>query len=364
MRIGAGTLRWWLGRLALVAVGILAGCGMLEIALRISRPIPEIANPLYGFHVSDSGLGWRGRPSIKMRFHRPDFDALVETGADGWRSADPAPPAAPTQKILFLGDSFTWGWGVSQGEVFTDELQRRLSPAIGIYNRGVNAFGTAQEYLLMERELGQTHYDHVVLMFFFNDVSNNVDGRRGRRPYFALADDRLLPVNLPAAPLMSPVTRFLKDHVRSFQFIDYEINSLLDRLEGEDEPADTPGPDLDRENLPGAAETAHLLVAMQRLAQDKHARFTVVWIPHRTELEREISVVPYVRAARAIVEDACRRAGIPFIDLAPAFRQRALSGEALIFAHDEHWNAAGHRLAAEQLLASSVFAGPNVSANH
>ncbi len=339
-------------------------CGVLEIVLRVSTPIPEIANPLYGFHVSDSGLGWKGRPSIRLRFHRPDFDALVETGPDGWRRANPAPPADAVTKVLFLGDSFTWGWGVSQGEVFTDELQRRLPSTVAVYNRGVNAFGTAQEYLLMERELGRTHYDEVVLMFFFNDVRNNIDGRHGRRPYFALAGDRLVPENQPATPLMSPLTRFLKDHVRSFQFIDYEFKTLRDQLEdGEDGDVEdgAGGPDIDFHTLPGAAETERLLTAMQGLAQEHHAGFSVVWVPHRSELEQQPSAIPLIRAIRALVEDTCHRHDIPLIDLAGPFSEKTHAGTPLIFPHDEHWNPTGHRVAAEVLLASPLFARKEIT---
>jgi len=47
---------------------------------------------------------------------------LFGTFFDGARRPD------ATEHVLFLGDSFTWGWGVSQGEVFTDLLQRRFAP--------------------------------------------------------------------------------------------------------------------------------------------------------------------------------------------------------------------------------------------
>lgn len=90
----------------------------------------------------------------------------------------------PTSRILVLGDSFTWGWGVSQGQVFTDLLQAALPATVAVYNHGIPGFGTAQEYLLLQRELAARVYDAVVLMFYMNDLSDNISSRQGRRPYF------------------------------------------------------------------------------------------------------------------------------------------------------------------------------------
>ncbi|MEW6743864.1 MAG: LamG-like jellyroll fold domain-containing protein [Planctomycetota bacterium] len=47
------------------------------------------------------------------------------------------------------------------------------------------------------------------------------------------------------------------------------------------------------------------------------------------------------------LENYCRRLGIATISLGPAFRERARQGQQLYFRMDAHWNAEGHRLAAE-----------------
>jgi hypothetical protein len=189
-----------------------------EVLLRTIDMVPEVANPLYSFHESDPVLGWRGRPDVRMRFRRAEFDALVEHGPDGWRRPDPSPRVGATRRVLFLGDSFTWGWGVAQGEVFTDRLQQRL-PSVAMVNRGVDGFGTAQEYLLLQRELAQTHYDAVAVMFFQNDLTDDVDPKSGRRPLFELDGEKLVPRNQPPRPLMSALERLFKEHSRAIDLI-------------------------------------------------------------------------------------------------------------------------------------------------
>ena len=68
--------------------------------------------------------------------------------------------------------------------MFTDLLQAALPATVAVYNHGIPDFGTAQEYLLLQRELAARVYDAVVLMFYMNDLSDNISSRQGRRPYF------------------------------------------------------------------------------------------------------------------------------------------------------------------------------------
>ena len=65
-------------RLMLVASGLVIGLLISESALQTVNPIPEMYNPMHGFYQSDPRLGWIGKPNIRLRFLRPEFDVLVE----------------------------------------------------------------------------------------------------------------------------------------------------------------------------------------------------------------------------------------------------------------------------------------------
>lgn len=338
-------------RAALVVAGIAVALVAVEVGLRVIGAVPEVANPLYSFHDSDPVLGWRGRPDAHLRFRRPQFDVEVALDAHGWRQPDPPPPADPAARVLVLGDSFTWGWGVPQGAVYTDHLQRAL-PRTAIANRGVNGFGTGQELLLLQQELAARTYDAVVLQFFFNDMADNVDGKSGRRPLFRLDGDRLEPPTGVLQPLQGRLRQWLKDHSRAFLLFDFATRSLgANDAAPPLQPVAEPAP-LDPSRIPGAALTQRLVGAMADSARAHGARFVVLYAPHRLELTAPGAVPPQIRAARAAAEAAVADAGVAWVDLTPAF---AAATTPVLFAGDEHWTPAGHALAARVLLDADVL---------
>lgn len=337
-------------------LGVLVVALGLEVTLRVTDAVREVEEPLSGSHQSDAYLGWSGKPNLRLRFRRAEFDALVQHDAEGWRQPEPPRPAAPTSRILVLGDSFTWGWGVSQGQVFTDLLQAALPATVAMYNRGVPGFGTAQEYLLLQRELATRTYDAVVLLFYINDLSDNISARQGRRPYFELVDGELLPRNQPALPVINPVKQFLREHSRAYAFVEFRVELLRRRFfrEANSDREYRTAAAVDFHEVPGYAVTARLLGEIQRLAHKHGARFFLVYVPQVSEIELD-APFPYDRSIHAMVDDIARRENIQLIDLSTTFHQHAKAGKQLIYPIDAHWTPAGHRVAAAALLESPIF---------
>ena len=84
----------------------------------------------------------------------------------------------PKKTILFLGDSFVWGYDVEASQRFTDLLRRDL-PQHRIVNAGIAGYGTDQEYLLMRRLWERIKPDVVVLIFCVdNDRRDNSTNSR------------------------------------------------------------------------------------------------------------------------------------------------------------------------------------------
>lgn len=345
-----------LRRLGLIVFGVLLAYLGLELVLRVTGAVPEVATPLYSFHENDRYLGWIGKPGMRVRYRRPEFDTLVQHDADGWRQAQPPRPTNPRHRVLVLGDSFTWGWGVAQGELFTDRLQARLPPDVAVYNRGLTGFGTAQEYLLLQRELAATRYHTVVLMFFINDLDDNINGMKGGRPYFELADGQLLARNQPVLARIGKLERFCKDHSRAYVFIEFQLEMLRRRLadRANDEIRYAELGTVDFHDLPGYPVTARLIAAMHDLARQHGARFFLAYIPQRSEFERE-SPLPYARSIHAMIDDITRREDIPLVDLVAPLSAEARAGRTMTYPIDAHWTPEAHQVVAEAMLASAIF---------
>jgi hypothetical protein len=200
-----------------------------------------------------------------------------------------------------------------------------------------------------------------VVQFFFNDLADNVEGKSGRRPLFQLDGDRLVPPAGTPAPLTGAARQWLKDHSRTFLFLDYTTRALGG---GNDAaaplaPAADTGAAIDPRAVPGGALTARLLEAIVQTASAAGARVAVLYTPHRLELESPDSVPPIVRAALRSPRVAARTHAV-WIDPTAALAAAVARGDTVLFAGDEHWTPAGHAAVAAGLLDSGSVRGPRM----
>ena len=122
--------------------------------------------------VDDSRLGYRHPESAEYMLG----EKRVRINSHGLR--DDEVPYAKTEgqkRILVLGDSVTFGWGVSQGESFSDRLEVLLREQTGgrdwqVINAGVNGYNTRQEADFLRIEGMRYSPDYLVLVYVSNDV--------------------------------------------------------------------------------------------------------------------------------------------------------------------------------------------------
>lgn len=335
---------------------LVVGFVALETQLRVINVPGSVLGVIRDFRIADTRLGWRGRPNVRLRFRENAFDVVIEHDDEGFRRPDPAPPANASRNLLFLGDSLLWGWGVAQGEVLTDVLQRDLAPNVAVYNRAVSTYGTGQELILLEQLLERRDYDAVVLIYSRTDPSDNLEQNFRRRPVFAMVDGKLSQLNsaLPGEDAGYRLMHWMRDHSLAFCFLDTEVRRVQQWLYPTRTPQDwreyaasfTGGP----RKLPGYELTRELLRAMSERARARGARFIIAYQPTFAFPDEAGEVAP--RAARALIETACADTGIPFVDLEAGF---VGTRDELTFAGDGHWTARGHLLVAESLRRSPIF---------
>jgi hypothetical protein len=138
----------------------------------------------------DPELGWSPTPNSTIVTSLPRI-MTVQHNSLGLRDVE-LDERDSRPGVLFLGDSFVWGYNVEEHERFTDLLRREL-PEYRIVNAGVSGYGTDQEYLLMRRIWDAIKPTVVVLMFCVeNDRADNSSNLRyfSYKPYLRRTDDR------------------------------------------------------------------------------------------------------------------------------------------------------------------------------
>ena len=112
-------------------------------------------------------------------------------------------------RLLFLGDSFVWGYDVEAEERFTERLQERID-SIEILNMGVSGYGTDQCFLLLQDIFDDYRPDAVIYLFSETDVrdnSVNFNYSAYYKPYFILRNGELelRGVPVPSASVWSKI---------------------------------------------------------------------------------------------------------------------------------------------------------------
>jgi lysophospholipase L1-like esterase len=343
-------------------------------------------------HTFDPEAGWRCLPDVDVRYEHPgSFNVRVRCNSRGLRDREHAETKpAGVQRIVVLGDSFMWGYGVENEEMFSTVLERCL-PNTETINFGVNGYSTVQELVRLENEGFRYAPDWIVLMFSDNDLEDNFDDKDGGRPVARLDDAGILHIeNRPVrCPWKSPATQWLRQNSRLFCTVEYWLQALaekrktnraLARRRAEAPTATAPAPkadaaapmefsQLDLYAPPSAAmqrawkAVALLLQRIRSAAAARNCRFVVVNAADLVVVDRAAFAANVeALAARADLPHLdpgrpgktlgriCGDTGVPYLDLNPVFaRQPDPAG--LFLRANFHWNAAGHRVAAEAVAA-------------
>jgi len=287
-------------------------------------------------YLYDERLGWRNIPNWQATTH----GRKLTTNALGMRDR-PYSVQKPQgiYRILFLGGSFTWGYGVADDEVFSAVLEERLGDrqqtdgGYEVLNTGVSGWGTDQELLFLMDEGFRFDPDLVVLSF-----------------------------NLTENPLYN---------VSSVQFGLAKPMYLDTRLKLGNVPVPKPGTDYPQ--LTCSADQVDLTIAiLERMAEKcaEHGcplvvmKFGAFHYRQHSEFRDSENIQTELTKLEsrfhAVLNNDSR---IRLLDLDQAFTARGLVLDELLAGNfDGHWNAFGHRQVAvilHQFLKDQKLVGPD-----
>lgn len=177
---GGPRLIRWSGNLYALIFSTIIVLFSVEWGLRVFNPfgIDFFHNLPYHMQgmVDDPSLGYKQPSSVGYWLGTN----RVELNSHGLREDEiPYNKPAGEKRILMLGDSVTFGWGVSQGETFSDRLEYLLNELPGdswqVINSGVNGYNTEQESTYLRIEGMRYSPDFVLLVYVSNDMCPIID---------------------------------------------------------------------------------------------------------------------------------------------------------------------------------------------
>ena len=295
----------------MVGISLLAALLLAEVTLRVlfarELTVPnDERNLLYRY---DSVLGWFPVASSSNQFLGSRRITAVHN-REGFRAAaDYSRSEKPG--IVFLGDSFVWGYDVEVGERFSEKLQAK-HPEWSIYNFGVSGYGTDQEYLLLQQRFEAYRPQVVFLMYEqgTDDTDNSTNRRWGYyKPYYIVKDSRL---ELHGCPVPRAEQFFFARH--SWVCRSYVVRLLaLGYFRAIAPPvlANNPNP------------TGPIILDLQKYVQSEGAILIVGLTGHNPTLERLLSSFK-----------------IPYIDLSTDSRYGSMG---------YHWLPEGHSVVAKRI---------------
>jgi len=330
--------------------------------------------------VSDPVVGRRFQPGFAGRVYVPECGCEVDLrfNRDGLRGPD-RPYSRPrgVTRVALVGDSMVAAIATAEERTLASRLERLLGqshPArrFEVINAGVSSSSTGSELVLYREVVARYAPGLVVLVFWVgNDLADNSAAlTRGPRFYFDFDQaGRLfrLPYARPSAG-SAWLNRASRLYVWQKQAVRQALASW-DASRGGLEPVELVYARPEPAAVARAwAITAALFAAFRDETRVHGAELVVVVAPTPAQVYDDLWAELESRAAASgqplgrerpeqRVLELCRRAGIPCLALAEAFRAAAPGRdsrrreEQLFHRGRFHWNDAGNALAAEEVHA-------------
>lgn len=283
----------------------------------------------------------------------------------------PLQKATGVPRVLFIGDSYTFGYGVSDQESFpslTEAYMKRDGKPVEVLNAGIPGVGPDWYYLFLKHKAFNFAPDLIVVNIYLgNDLFDHA--------YFdtTTRDSQGLPMQLGTNQEYVDADGTRKSARAPWQYTIPWLRSshLFLRIAGifGPLPQDTGNPHAINGSgcllKPGCSaidadiqSVVHLVSEMNRIAGEHNSKFVVTLLPWEAQLSRKLNeqskgyLIPATKEQRHAVSDKIgallEKNSIEYVDFLDAFDAYA-GTEAVFTPMDYHWNAVGHRIAAEYL---------------
>jgi lysophospholipase L1-like esterase len=272
---------------------------------------------------------------------RPGFDGFsegtrVRINALGLRDAErPTPKPADTARLLVLGDSVAFGFGVLAEESFPARLEAGLGRLADgrryeVVNAGVVGYNTIQERARLEQVGLRLQPDVVILTFVVNDLLDT----------FSIFDHQYE----PTGPL-APIKQWLRRNSRLSHFYQDVSWRIADSLRKDPNRPEAPR---DRQRL---FERELEIAKIAQLSRASGARFLLALYPDNLDNRVSADSGGRQETVREALFAFAAQQGLPVLDLTSAIGDvRDPRARSMRLREDPHPSPTGHQAIADALL--------------
>ncbi|HEY5627661.1 MAG TPA: hypothetical protein VIR79_06925 [Nitrospira sp.] len=317
--------------------------------------------------ATDPYSGWTNRPYLTYRHVTPEFAVDLHTNSGGFRVSSqheeyPIKKPDGTFRILLLGPSFAFGWGVDYEDTFGAQLERvmdemRFAPGqtIEVLNHGVPALPAANQ-LEWFRKVGKHYSPDLVIHFVYGSLETSSHPDRS----LTVTNGQLLPSGA------SPV-EFMWGYAKNSATIFYTgilvgqigkaagLSGQGRRIEGAGRALHTALP-FDVQSA-AVKESTTFYRAFRAAAHESNAKFLVVHFPLAYVVHPEdrarwalhgVENIEVQETYNHAFADHLNRQAIPCLNLTQDLMEEAKrNAQRLYYWLDVHWTPWGNRRSAE-----------------
>jgi lysophospholipase L1-like esterase len=366
-----------------------------EIAARIIFPLPEILNfSRARYTPMAASTEIQERPDLAHAAYTyesaPDGARFVHhLNLYGFRDRDWSRARTRDRRVLFVGDSFTEGFGASDDETIPrvfEDAARKSNVDLEAWNLGIGAAGWPEYLGVVQEAVPAFHPDEVVVVLYANDmlallpldpakavanfepqlrsvwesrlvtaVARVIErrplplvGHRTPFPFFAPVPDITNPWTTNDAQLSTMVQPAIADAMRAGRFNPFVVDETQSFARYLPDPVEVGGymsflkGFLDRRGI--ALRLAYIPYANQ--VSDYYRTFSQQYCSGAAP-----SLVGFEYQLHAsIIAGEAVRLGIPFLDLTPLLQGNESQGKHMYWDYDEHMRAAGYAAVARAIF--------------
>lgn len=315
-----------------------------ELAIRIIDPfVLRPPGPPYNTADKNDKLGWVPKANYSYEGSMIDaggvwYDVNLHTTHGGFKEyGDPSETEKP--KVFFLGDSYTQSVEVSNEHTFYRQLADELD--FELFAFGMSAYGTLQEYMILDQYIDEVDPDLVVLQVCSNDLLDNhykleresKYHTKIERPYMDTTGNIYYDTPIPKALKFIGPSKFL-------MFLNDKMVSLFPEHFKSKRFAEGKIPKEKRkyENYAYSLEVTDMLIKKIKDRLGPNTKLAVITAD---------SFLPQTRNIRFI----CEKYKIPFF-IQPAkaiYKAKKKEGKIVNSKDNYHWNELGHQIVAHSL---------------